>query len=166
MRDTDIPTKTRAGRDEIIQRRRRLTPHQRALLIAIRGEQTIGEIRQHFRVLGDVDVVIGELLAAGLIVADGEQGPAVVAVPAPEPAAAAGSAGVAVLMGARQFMNETAVAALGLRAFLFTLKLERCHTRQELLDLLPEYHRVLSKAKGAEFANAMTRNAEKLLAER
>ncbi len=73
---------------------------------------------------------------------------------------------VYAVLGARQFMNETVVAVLGLRAFLFTLKVERCHMQQDALDLLPEDHRVLAKAKGAEFADAMTRNVEKLLAER
>jgi hypothetical protein len=167
MHDTDIPTKTASGREEVGGRQLRLKPHQRALLIAIRGEQTLGEIRQQFRVLGDIDAVVRDLIAAGLIVADRDT------LAANTPAAGSASAGVTVahptvhaLMSARQFMNETVVAVLGLRAFLFTLKVERCHTQQDAFDLLPEYHRVLTKAKGAEFADAMTRNVEKLLAEK
>jgi len=150
-------------------RQLRLKPHQRALLIAIRGEQTLGEIRQQFRVLGDVDAVVRDLIAAGLIVADRAAAAAKAPVPGspPQPIAPAvarpsGSA----LMSARQFMNETALAVLGLRSFLFTLKVERCHTPQDAFDLLPEYHRVLTKAKGAEFADAMVRNVEKLLADK
>ena len=166
MQDTDIPTKTASGRDEVGGRQLRLKPHQRALLIAIRGEQTLGEIRQQFRVLGDVDAVVRDLIAAGLIVADRAaataKSPAPGSTPAPVAAAPTGSG----LMSARQFMNETALAVLGLRAFLFTLKVERCHTPQDAFDLLPEYHRVLTKAKGAEFADAMVRNVEKLLADR
>ena len=168
MQDTDRPVKTAAGRAEIGERRRKLSSHQRALLIAIRGEQTLAEIRAHFRVLGDVNAVIGDLLAAGLIAADGEAAGVAANAPvsevgsAPEPNA---HVGLAAVMQSRQFMNETAVAALGLRAFLFTLKLERCHTRQDLSDLLPEYHRVLAKAKGVQFADAMMRHAEKILAD-
>jgi hypothetical protein len=164
MQDTDRPVKTAAGRAEISERRRKLSSHQRALLIAIRGEQTLAEIRTHFRVLGDVDAVLGELLAAGLIVADGRTAVAA----ANTPVSGLGpvtNVGLAAVMHSRQFMNETAVAALGLRAFLFTLKLERCHTRQDLSDLLPEYHRVLAKAKDAQFADAMTRHAEQILAD-
>jgi hypothetical protein len=167
MHDTDIPTKTASGRSEVGGRQLRLKPHQRALLIAIRGEQTLGEIRQQFRVLGDVDAVVRDLIAAGLIVADRDDiaanSPASGAPPAP---ASLVSPAVLALMSARQFMNETVVAVLGLRAFLFTLKVERCHAHQDAFDLLPEYHRVLTKAKGAEFADAMTRNVEKLPAEK
>jgi hypothetical protein len=64
---------------------------------------------------------------------------------------------------ARAFINETAVATLGLRAFLFTLKLERCYTKAELTELLPEYRRVLAKAKSEEFAASMATRVEKIL---
>ena len=65
---------------------------------------------------------------------------------------------------AKQFLNETAVAVLGLRAFLFTLKLEHCYTVDELRGILPEYRRVIGKSKGEEFALAMVAHAETMLA--
>ncbi|MEO7430936.1 MAG: hypothetical protein ABIR62_02705 [Dokdonella sp.] len=171
MRDTDLPTKTTSGRNEVANRQLRLKPQQRVLLIAIRGEQTLGEIRQQFRVLGDVDTVVRDLIAAGLIVADrsslaDNQTVAESMAESVPDATAVDHGGVYAVIGARQFMNETVLAVLGLRAFLFTLKVERCHTQQDALDLLPEYHRVLAKAKGAQFAEAMVRNVEKLLAEK
>src|SRR4029078_12569290 len=67
---------------------------------------------------------------------------------------------------AQQFLNETAVAVLVLRAFLFTLKLEHCYTVEELRAILPEYRRVVGKAKGEEFAAAMAARAEAILARR
>jgi hypothetical protein len=65
---------------------------------------------------------------------------------------------------AKQFLNESAVAVLGLRAFLFTLKLAHCYTVDELRGILPEYRRVVGKAKGEEFAAAMVARAEAILA--
>jgi hypothetical protein len=67
---------------------------------------------------------------------------------------------------AKQFLNETAVAVRGLRAFLFTLKLEHCYTVEELRAILPEYRRVVGKAKGEEFAAAMAVRAEAILSRR
>ena len=65
---------------------------------------------------------------------------------------------------AKQLLNESAVAVLGLRAFLFTLKLEHCYSAEELRGILPEYERVVTKAKGEAFATAMVRRVETLLA--
>ena len=53
---------------------------------------------------------------------------------------------------------------LGLRAFLFTLKLEHCYTADELRGILPEYERVITKAKGADFAAAMVKRVQAILA--
>ena len=65
---------------------------------------------------------------------------------------------------AKQLLNESAVAVLGLRAFLFTLKLEHCYSAEELRGILPEYERVVTKAKGEAFATAMVRRVEGILA--
>ena len=71
---------------------------------------------------------------------------------------------LSVVLQAKQFINESAVAVLGLRAFLFTLKLEHCYTEAEIRGILPEYQRVMAKAKGAEFAALMLTRVESLLA--
>jgi hypothetical protein len=46
---------------------------------------------------------------------------------------------------AKAFMNDTIVDALGIRAFTFTLRLERCSTRDDLSALLPDYTEALLK---------------------
>jgi hypothetical protein len=46
---------------------------------------------------------------------------------------------------AKAFMNDTIVDALGIRAFAFTLRLERCSTRDDLTALLPDYTEALLK---------------------
>ncbi len=156
MLDTAVPRKTLQGQRELVDRRQKLHARSRSLLIAVHGEHTVAELKRQFAALGDVDGILDELATLGLITANA-------------PAAAAANAAAAAdpelppLQLARAFINETAVATLGLRAFLFTLKLERCYTKAELTELLPEYRRVLARAKSEEFAAGMTARVEKIL---
>jgi hypothetical protein len=48
---------------------------------------------------------------------------------------------------AKQFINDTVVDALGVRAFMFTLKLERCSTLADLVDMLPDYAKAIAKGR-------------------
>lgn len=170
MRDRDVPVKTAAGRRELGERRHALNPRQRSLLIAIHGEQTLLDLRRQFQALGDVDALLDELHDAGLIEAAGAaeaEAPAPTAklvaaidtVPEEVPEDAATATRLA-----RQFMNETTVAVLGLRAFLFTKKLQRCGSAEDLRALLPEYRRMIGKVKSAQFAEAVALRAASLLA--
>ncbi|MEP7043026.1 MAG: hypothetical protein ABI843_08175 [Dokdonella sp.] len=161
MRDIDVPVKTAAGRRELSERRHALHARQRTLLIAIHGEYTLHELRRQFQALGDVDAIIDELHGAGLVE---PQRIAAAIAPAAPVAAAAVEAIITPLQLARQFMNETAVAALGLRAFLFTLKIEKCYSKPDLEALMPEYRRVMGKARNAPYAEAMVLRAEAMLA--
>ncbi len=166
MLETAVPVKTESGRSEIVERRRKLGARQRVLLISINGEHTVRQIRQQFRSLGDVDMLLSELAGAELIVLAGAPAPApATAAAAPADAASAGGIEVPTSALARQFMNESVVAQLGLRAFLFTLKIERCYTKQELRDLLPEYRRMLAKSLDADAVSAFSERAEAMIAD-
>jgi hypothetical protein len=66
---------------------------------------------------------------------------------------------------AKAFMNETVVDALGIRAFMFTLKLERCATGADLASLLPDYAQVLAKKLDREAVRAMVERARELIGE-
>lgn len=161
MLDHAVPVKTALGRSEVAERRLKLGSRQRVLLIAINGEHDVRDLRRQFRSLGDVDALLGELVAAGLVDAHDDGGGG---GPAAGPAAAAeAEAAIPPVPLARQFMNESVVANLGLRAFMFTLKIERCYTKQELLDLLPEYRRMLAKSLDAEAVAAFSARAEALI---
>jgi hypothetical protein len=46
----------------------------------------------------------------------------------------------------QKFMNDCAVDALGLRAFFWTLKLEKVSTCDELRQLLPEFRKAMGYA--------------------
>ena len=62
-------------------------------------------------------------------------------------------------------MNDAVVDALGLRAFFFTLKIERTGNLDDLRGLLPEYTRQLRRAHGPEVADELIGRAGQLLAE-
>lgn len=158
MIDTDIPNKTAAGRTEISGRHNKLGSRQRMLLIAVHGEQTVAQLRQQFHSLGDVDALLRELLSAQLIalpeLRQASSGVAPVEVEAELPP----------VPRVRQFMNDSVVVNLGLRAFLFTLKIERCYSKQELTDLLPEYRRMLAKSLDPAAVKAFSERAEAMIA--
>jgi len=174
MQSNGIPVKTEAGQREIGAREHKLPPRTRSLLIAINGSQPVAEIVARFHSLGDVAALLDELAGLGLIRDTTAIAPAPAPVPievaaaeeavAPVATAIAAEAAPTPAFHAKQLMNESAVAALGLRAFLFTLKLEHCYTPDELRRLLPEYARVLGKARGEPFAQAMIGRVEAVLA--
>ncbi len=163
MQANDIPMKTAAGHREIGQRAHKLSPRSRSMLIMIHGDQTITEISHSMRSLGDTAAIFSELASLGLIVAQ----PADTQLHTGASNVAANDI-VPVQQQAKQLLNESAVAALGLlgsfSAFRFTLKLEHCYSADELREIIPEYRRIVSKAKGEEFANAVIRRVDALLA--
>jgi hypothetical protein len=64
---------------------------------------------------------------------------------------------------AKAFMNDTIVDALGIRAFMFTLRLERCATRDDLKTLLPDYARSLMKKLPRPDASVLIERTGELL---
>jgi hypothetical protein len=128
----------------------------------IHGTDTVAELSQSFQAFGDVGASLNELAGLGLITV---RESTVASAPVQIPAANAPDLMLPAPQ-AKQFLNETAVATLGLRAFLFTLKLEHCYTVDELRGILPEYRRVIGKSKGDEFAAAMVGRAEAILSRR
>ncbi len=160
MKPSDIPVKTEAGNRELAQRTHKLSSRVRSLLIVIHGTDTVAQLTQNFHAFGDVEAGLRELTALGLIAVRGGS-----AAAAPQLAPAANAPDIVPpAMQAKQLLNESAVAVLGLRAFLFTLKLEHCYTPDELRAIVPEYKRVVGKAKGDLFADAIVRRVEAILA--
>jgi hypothetical protein len=160
MNPSDVPVKTDAGNRELAHRSHKLSSRVRSLLIVIHGTDTVAELTHNFHAFGDVGASLNELVTLGLIKA--QNGAA--ATPVTQMPAANAADIVPPAQQAKQLLNESAVAVLGLRAFLFTLKLEHCYSAEELRGILPEYERVVTKAKGEAFATAMVRRVEALLA--
>ncbi len=149
--------RTPAGNGEIRDRRHKLNPKQRALLILIDGTRTAKFHREQARRLGLPADTLEQFEHLGLV---GET----LAAPAAAVADAATPGDeVRRFMAARQLMNDAVVDALGLRAFFFTLKVERTGSLADLSALLPEYSRQLRRAHGAEVASELIGRAEQLL---
>jgi hypothetical protein len=159
MKPTDVPVKTETGNQELAHRKHKLSPRARSLLIVIHGTETVAELTRNLQALGDIEDSLGQLATLGLItmrdrgVSGQAMGPAANAPDIIPPA-----------QQVKQLLNETAVAVLGLRSFLFVLKLEHAYTAEDLRAILPEYRRVVAKAKGEPFADSMVQRAEAMLA--
>ncbi len=65
---------------------------------------------------------------------------------------------------AKKYMNDTIVNSLGLKAFFFTLKLEKAGTRADLAKLLDDYGAAIAKASNVETSNVLQKRARELLA--
>ncbi|CAD5367262.1 conserved hypothetical protein [Rubrivivax sp. A210] len=164
MDGSEIFAKTPAGSEEMRSRDRRLPQRLRTLLIMVDGTRTAAQLQAAAATIGAPDDAVQMLVDLGLIAAMAATRAAAPAVPA----AAAAAALPTVDEGERfrvtqKFMNDTAVDLLGFRAFLFTLKLEKCYTRADLLALMPDFNKALAKASGAEVARVLELRARELL---
>ncbi|MEZ5460191.1 hypothetical protein [Dokdonella sp.] len=181
-----IPVKTAIGRLEIDERKQKLGPRHRMVLISINGERSVGSIRKQFAAINEIDTLLEELLQSGMIevandvevaapVADVITAPppdlqpaahvedtahvgADVAAPAPRKASHAEN-----LQEARDYMKSVLNAKVGLRAFLFTQKIDRCKTGEALHELLPEFRRLLRKSLDAGRVAEFSANVDQLI---
>jgi hypothetical protein len=159
MQPNQVPRKTEAGRREIDSRRHKLSWQSRALLIETNGERSVADLTHVFKTHEATVAALDELLALGLIEFPETQ----VALPK----LVAGE-GITPLQQARQLLNDTAVGSVGmlggLAALRFTLKIEHCYTADELRALFPDYRKLVTKGKGADYAETVLAQVEKLLA--
>jgi hypothetical protein len=147
--------KTRKGEDEIKARSAKLIPKLRTMLILIDGSKTVDQLGGIAKQLGLPGDYIAQLEGQGLIARAG-------------PAPAAGQAAPPQdeyqrFSAARRFMNDTVVNSLGIRAFFFTLKMEKCSTRAELAEMLDDYDKAIAKGASPEEAKVLTDRARELL---
>jgi hypothetical protein len=180
MSDQDLYGKTAAGFEEVRARGLKLPQRLRTMLIMVDGTRTVAQLRDAAQTLTAPPDFLETLLGLGLIALEGvtrvpPQAPAPVAAPAPVPAsvpmvAQPAPPGGEVWTGEAdrfratlKFMNDSAVDLLGLRAFFFTLKLEKCFTTHDLLALLPEFSKAIAKSNGPEMARALEERARKML---
>lgn len=158
MQRNQIPQKTEAGRREIESREHKLVWQLRALLIETNGERSVADLTHVFKTHEATVAALEELRTLGLIeVREGQ---------VELPRLIAGE-GITPLQQARQLLNDTAVGSLGvfggISAFRFTLKIERCYTVEELRALFPDYRKLVSKSKGADYVESVLARVEELL---
>ncbi len=157
MNSIDIVVKTTAGADELKSRSRKLPPRLRTMLIMIDGTLSVGHLQQSAASLGVPADFLESLEQQGFV--------AFVPSSAAAPAVAARAAAPEVdrFRLAQRFMNDTAVDALGFRAFFFTLKLEKCFTLADLIALMPGYSKAITKGSGDEIARVLSARAREML---
>jgi DNA-binding FrmR family transcriptional regulator len=149
--------KTEKGRAEIADRQRKLRGKLRTVLFLVDPGKPLDEIRQQAAQIGAPADAITQLVAEGYIAEIGAGAPAVAAaadVPTDE---------LERFRAAKAFMNDTIVDALGIRAFLFTMRLERCATRTDLAALLPDYAAALAKKREAPEADVLIRRTREMV---
>jgi len=147
--------KTDKGREEIAQGRKNLRGKLRTVLFLVDGGKDVGAIQQQMAVIGAPADAISQLADQGYIA------PLGTSAPRAEPSSADAVLNFRI---AKAFMNETIVDARGIRAFGFTLKLERCATQHDLAALLPDYTESLLKALDRDAVRAMVDRARELVA--
>jgi len=159
--DTTRYAKTEKGVAEIHSRGQTLRGRIRTMLILIDPSKTLDELRASAAQLGVGGDFLEVLVRDGYVVAiTGPQAPA--ASPATSPTVTRDE--LERFRAAKAFINETIVDALGVRAFLFTLKLERCTTREDLGRLLPDYAKAIRKFRGEAESRLIVERAKELLA--
>lgn len=152
--------KTPAGIQELESRKLKLSAHSRTVLIAIDGRRSVEELEQMFTSFGQVRTILQELMHHGLIAAPADVSRG---LPAAQPSAQTGNVESLDLIGVRQRINNLSVEAGGLRAYLFTLKLEHCYSADALRGVMGDFHKLLSKGKNQAYADQQTEAVERML---
>lgn len=159
MNDDDLYIKTAAGYEALRTRSAALAPRLRSILIMIDGVRRVHQLRAAAATIGAPADAIETLSALGFIAAAVQASAAAAEAAPADPAAAA----LERFRLAKKYMNDTVVDALGIRAFMFTLKLEKCAVLADLAPLVAEYTRLLTKARGADVAGALETRLRELL---
>lgn len=149
--------RTAKGHEEIMQGRKSLKGKLRTVLFLIEAGKNADDIQRQVLLIGAPADAIAQLAEAGYIAEIGQPG-----APLPVNAATLDDR-IANFRVAKAFMNETIVDALGIRAFGFTLRLERCATADDLVALMPAYTETLLKKLDREATRALVERMRELL---
>ena len=153
--------RTPKGQSEISQGHKSLKGKLRTVLFLVDAGKTADDIQRQVLLIGAPADSIAQLVAGGYVA---EVGPTGHAGAPPADAAASTDDRVANFRVAKAFMNETIVDALGIRAFGFTLRLERCATTEDLVAILPSYAEALLKKLDRDATRALVERTRELLA--
>lgn len=144
-----IHAKTEAGRQEIEDRSRRLSPALRSVLLMVDGQRDDDELAKVGQGLRAPEDALGQLAELGLI--------EVVAGSVP----AAPQVMVTAQLGSdperyrqlHEWMSESVRKHLGLKGYFIQMKIERCESAIGLEQLWPDVASALGKAKSPAFAS-------------
>ena len=169
MNATNVFLKTPLGLREVSERNRKLPSKVRTMLVLIDGHKAETELRKDAQQIGAPDDFLEQLLAVELIMKESvtlvaandaiSDGPVAATASAPAPDE------YMRFRAAKDFMNVSIVDAMGIRAFFFTLKLERAGTLADLRTLETNYENAIRKASGEEVAYVLAKRLRELLSE-
>ena len=167
MNNNALYVKTAAGADEVKARSRALPPRLRTMLIMVDGTRTAAQLLAAATTLGAPADFLSTLLQMGLVEVRTEARTAApaAAMPAEQatPEMDLPSTDGERFRVAQKFMNDSVVDALGLRAFFFTLKLEKAANCDDLRLLLPEFFKAVAKGAGEDKARRFEARARQTL---
>jgi hypothetical protein len=158
-----IYRKTEKGLAEITSTERTVDRRLRPLLILVDGNRTANSIHALISGIGIREEDFDQLANNGYIepVARPDQRPAANDATGPVPASQRSS--LERFADGQRYLNETATDKLGLRAFFFVLKIEKCSSAEDLLALLPEFEQAIAKKLDKAYAIHCRRIAETIL---
>lgn len=154
--------KTDLGVREVTERKIKLPPRLRTMLILVDGHQPALILEEEAKTIGAPPDFFDQLLGMQLIEKIGSVSSQVVLAPdniASPPAADEYTR----FRVAKDFMNVTIVDGLGIRAFFFTLKLERAGNLADLRELIGAYGEAITKGSGADQARVFTERLRAML---
>jgi hypothetical protein len=162
-----IYRKTEKGLAEITSTERTVDRRLRPLLILVDGNRTANSIHALISGIGIREEDFDQLANNGYIepVARPDQRPAAndAAAPAAGPVPVPPRSSLERFADGQRYLNETATDKLGLRAFFFVLKIEKCSSAEELMALLPEFEQAIAKKLDKAYAIHCRRIAETIL---
>lgn len=164
MSSGDIYSKTTLGLQEVSSRKMKLAPRLRTMLILIDGHQPAFILQEEAGKIGAPDDFLEQLINMRLIEKIGSAISQVAKVADKQSSQpAAGVDEYTRFRAAKDLMNITVVDALGIRAFFFTLKLERAGNLADLRELVDPYRDAIAKGSGAEEARVFTERLNTML---
>jgi hypothetical protein len=164
MLSTDVLVKTDKGVEEVKTRKYRLPARSRILLFMVDGRHAIGEILDQTAKLGLPATALKELMDGEFVTnVSASSIRAANSAAAPTGSAAGDATDGERYIRAQKFMTDTIVDALGIKAFFFTLKLERAANLADLQALIDDYTKAMEKGMGGDMAQLAIRRVRDLL---
>ncbi len=158
--------KTDAGKQEILDRGRRLPSAMRSLLLMVDGQRDHAQLRELMAGLHAPDDALEQLVVMGLVKRQEPASPAQAATavlaspvspppapPAPLPGEVKLPADFGRYRSLYEIVTDTVRRHIGLKGYFLQLKIEKCADVDALLALLPEIATALTKAKDHTFAS-------------
>lgn len=157
MDAAELYFKTDAGKQEILDRGRKLPAAMRSLLLMVDGQRDRAQLRELMVGLHAPDDALERLLAMGLVKCGESALPLQVATASSAPAPLPGEVKLPANFGRYrslyEIVTDTVRRHLGLKGYFLQLKIEKCADVDALVALLPEIATALTKAKDHTFAS-------------